>query len=258
MKNSSLDINNWSLLLAFALVLVSIFISRKEKLHLEKETLISVARAIIQLIIVGFVLKFVFNLNSVWVTLAMILVIIFNAALNGRKRSQGIENGFQISLTALLVSSAITIGLLLLTRVIKPEPYQLIPIAGMIVSNSMNATGLVFRSLHQMFTDQREQVFEKLALGADAKLASGNIIQESIRFGMQPTIDSVKTYGLVSLPGMMTGLIMAGVDPIYAIKYQIMVVFMLVSATSIASIIVSFMAYKKYFNSHLQLEIPTK
>ncbi|HJE15638.1 MAG TPA: ABC transporter permease, partial [Lapidilactobacillus dextrinicus] len=90
-------------------------------------------------------------------------------------------------------------------------------------------------------------------LGADKKLASLPILRASIKTAMQPTIDSAKTVGLVSLPGMMSGLIFAGVDPVRAIKYQIMVTFMLITTTSLGSIIAGYAAYKNYFNAQEQL-----
>lgn len=117
----------------------------------------------------------------------------------------------------------------------------------------MVAIGLCYRNLYTKFRDQRQQVLEKLALGAPVKLASLPILQESIKTAMQPTIDSAKTVGLVSLPGMMSGLIFAGVDPVHAIKYQIMVTFMLLSTTSLGAIIAGYKAYKNYFNHDLQL-----
>lgn len=149
-------------------------------------------------------------------------------------------------------------SILVLTGVLKFEPYQMIPVTGMVAGNSMTAVGLVYRSLNQQFRDQQGQVFERLALGGSPKLSASSIVHEAIRTGMQPTIDTVRTYGLVSLPGMMSGLIMAGVDPIHAIKYQIMVVFMLLSATGISSVFASFMAYRKFFNERWQLQLPVK
>lgn len=254
--NDQINISNGSLAIALVLVAISLGISYKQKLHLEKDTIISVARAVIQLIIVGFLLKFIFNLNNVLLTLAMMVFIVFNAALNGKKRAHGIPGAFGIAWWALFLSTTITMAILVLTGVLKAVPFQLIPVTGMIAGNSMNAVGLVYRSLNQMFKDQHEQVFERLALGATPTQAASHIAREAIRFGMQPTIDSVRTYGLVSLPGMMSGLIMAGVDPVYAIKYQIMVVFMLLSATGIASVYASYRAYKQFFDDNWQLQLP--
>ena len=251
-----INVSNWSLALAFLLVVISLGISYHQKLKLEKETIISVVRAIIQLIIVGYLLKFIFHLDNWFVTIVMQLFIVYNAARNGKKRSQGIPKAFWISWWGLLLSTTITMGILVLTGVLKFEPYQMIPVTGMVAGNSMTAIGLVYRSLNQQFRDQQGQIFERLSLGATPKLATGNIVRDAIKTGMQPTIDSVRTYGLVSLPGMMSGLIMAGVDPVHAIKYQIMVVFMLLSATGISATFASYLAYRRFFNERWQLKLP--
>jgi putative ABC transport system permease protein len=124
----------------------------------------------------------------------------------------------------------------------------------MIASNAMTAVGVGFRTMNSKFTDQRQQVLEKLALGANKKQASLPIIKESIKTAMSPSIDSAKTVGLVSLPGMMSGLMFAGIDPTTAIRYQIVVMFMLISTTGFATMISSYLAYKQYFNSFDQLK----
>ena len=250
---TTVDVNNWSLVFAFSLVLISLGISYWQKLKLEKETIIAVGRSIVQLIIVGYLLAYIFKLDNFLLTLAMQLFIVFNAARNGKRRGAGIAHAFGIAWSGLMLSTFLTMGVLVLTGVLKMEPFQLIPVTGMIAGNSMTAVGLVYRSLKKQFTDQQNQVFERLALGASPKLASGEIFREAIRTGMQPTIDSVKTYGLVSLPGMMSGLIMAGVSPIHAIKYQIMVVFMLLSATGISSVWSSYLAYRSFYTKDWQL-----
>ncbi|MDU3220917.1 MAG: iron export ABC transporter permease subunit FetB, partial [Streptococcus thermophilus] len=141
-----------------------------------------------------------------------------------------------------------------LSGAIKFVPSQMIPISGMIASNSMVAVGLAYRSLNSQFHDQRQGVLERLALGAGLLDASIAIVREAIRTGMSPTIDSAKTVGLVSLPGMMSGLIFAGVNPVRAIRYQIMVTFMLLSATSLGSVIACYLAYRNFYNEQKQLK----
>lgn len=251
----NLAVNDLSLLFAAMLVFVALLISYKEKLGFTKDIIISVFRAIIQLILVGYLLKYVFQVNSKLLTIVMAGVIIINAALNASKRSNHLKNGFLISLLAITCSTGGTIGVLVLSGAIQFTPSQIIPISGMIASNAMIAIGLCYRNMDSLFHDQRQAVLEKLALGADIKLASRDIVRASIRTGMAPTIDSAKTVGIVSLPGMMSGLIFAGVDPVHAIKYQIMVTFMLLSATSIGSVIATYLAYKSYYNTQKQLII---
>lgn len=130
----------------------------------------------------------------------------------------------------------------------------MIPIGGMIISNAMVALGLCYKQMTADFKTKREEVETKLALGADIRASSIDIIRDSIKTGMLPTIDSAKTLGIVSLPGMMTGLILAGASPLEAIKYQLMVTFMLLSTTAIASFIACSLAYRGFFNARMQVK----
>lgn len=249
---NQLAVNNLSLFFSFTLVMIAVFISQKEKLELSKDIFFSVIRAVLQLAIVGYVLKYLFQVNNVVLTASMSFFIVLNAAWNAHKRNPHFIKNYWETLLAITVSTYITMGILIVSGAIKFIPSQVIPISGMIASNSMVAIGLCYRNLASKFHDQRQQVLEKLALGATIKQASQPILRESIKVAMQPTIDSAKTVGLVSLPGMMSGLIFAGVDPVHAIKYQIMVTFMLLSTTSLGSIIAGYLGYKKYFNQQLQ------
>lgn len=246
-------VSNLSLMLVFGLVLVAIGISSKEKLGISKDILMAVIRTIIQLIVVGYILKYIFRVSNIFLSLLMIFIILFNASQQATKRNPNQTKHLWQSFFALLVSTSFTLGILILSGAIKFIPSQLIPITGMLASNAMAAMGLSYRTMYQLFHDKRQQVLEKLTLGATVKQASQSILRESIKTGMQPTIDSAKTVGLVSLPGMMSGLIFAGVDPVHAIKYQIMVMFMLLSATSMASVIASYFAHRTYFNNKAQL-----
>ncbi|MGK4058509.1 iron export ABC transporter permease subunit FetB [Loigolactobacillus coryniformis] len=249
----NLAVSNTTLIFAALLVFVALYIGYREKLGVDKDIIIGVVRAIIQLVVVGYLLKYVFRINNVWLTLILILIIIFNAAYNANKRAAGIRHALPISLLAILSSTGLTLAVLVFSGSIRFIPSQMIPISGMIASNSMVAIGLCYRNMNSSFRDRRQQVLERLALGADLRLVSIDIVRESIRTGMAPTIDSAKTVGIVSLPGMMSGLIFAGVDPVHAIKYQILVTFMLLSATSIGSVIACYLAYKQFYNEQKQL-----
>lgn len=249
----NLAVSNTTLIFAALLVFVALYIGYREKLGVDKDIIIGVVRAIIQLVVVGYLLKYVFRINNVWLTLILILIIIFNAAYNANKRAAGIRHALPISLLAILSSTGLTLAVLVFSGSIRFIPSQMIPISGMIASNSMVAIGLCYRNMNSSFRDRRQQVLERLALGADLRLASIDIVRESIRTGMAPTIDSAKTVGIVSLPGMMSGLIFAGVDPVHAIKYQILVTFMLLSATSIGSVLACYLAYKQFYNEQKQL-----
>lgn len=250
---ANLQANPTSAFFAFILVLIAVGVSYKEKLRLEKEIIWAVARMIVQLIIVGFILEFIFDVNNLWLTLGMAGVIIFNAAVNAAQRGKGLEHSFRNSLIALFTSSAITLATLILSGSLEVIPSQIIPITGMIVGGAMRAVGLAYSNLLQLYKDQEQAVLERLALGATPYQASKDILRITIKNGLQPTIDSIKTTGLVTLPGMMAGLMFAGVDPAKAIIYQIVVMFMMIAATAISTYIATYLAYRSFFNDRYQL-----
>lgn len=251
--SNQLTVSNWSLVLTAGLVLVSLYIGFKEQLGIDKDIIVSVIRAIIQLTIIGYVLKYIFKANNLFLTLVIVLFIIINAAYNAKQRSNGLPHAMSISLVAILFGSGIPIAVVILSGSLQFVPMQMVPVTGMMAGQSMVAIGLCYRNMNTYFKDRREQVMEKLSLGATPKLATKDIIRDSIKTGMQPTIDSAKTLGLVTLPGMMSGLIFAGVDPVRAIKYQIMITFMLLANTALSAVIACYFAYRNYFNSREQL-----
>ncbi|MFT8383890.1 MAG: iron export ABC transporter permease subunit FetB [Lacticaseibacillus paracasei] len=250
---NSLIVSPYALAFAVVLVLIALVINLREKIGLEKDMLIGVIRAVVQLAVVGYVLTYIIKVDRLWLTGLMVAIIIFNAALNANKRANGIPHAFAISLLAISTATLLTIALLVLTHSVRFTPSQIVPVSGMIASNSMVAIGLAYRSMNASFHDQRQGVLERLALGATLKQASNDIVRSAILTGMAPTIDSAKTVGIVSLPGMMSGLIFAGVDPTKAIMYQIMVTFMLLAATSIGSVIACYLAYPQFYTVDLQL-----
>lgn len=251
--NSQATINIWSLIISSSLVMISLLISYSQRLKLERETIVGVLRAIIQLTVIGYLLTYIFKLESPLFTTLLLISMTFNAAYNAAKRGHGIENSLLIFFLSIATGTTITLSTLIFSGAIKYEPHQIIPVSGMIISNSMVALGLCYRQMTLDFKNKREEVETKLALGADILSSSATIIREAIKTGMLPTIDSTKTLGIVSLPGMMTGLILAGAPPMEAIKYQIMVTFMLLSTTSISSFMACYLSYKNFFNERKQL-----
>ncbi|MBV4416169.1 ABC transporter permease [Clostridium tyrobutyricum] len=251
--NRAADIGIYSILFSLILVLISLVFSYWQKLGLEKDILISMARAVVQLIIVGYILNYIFGLKNVFFTTFLLVFMILNASYNAAKRGGKIRNIFIISFLSITLGTLVTLIILIFSGIIKYEPYQIIPIGGMIISNSMISLGLSFKQIKLNFKDKRDEIETKLALGATIYQSCSNIVKDSIKVGMIPTIDSAKTLGVVALPGMMTGLILAGTSPVSAVKYQIIVTFMMLSATSITSFTAGYLSYKKFFNDRKQL-----
>lgn len=243
-----------SLILTSILITIPLFVSYKEKLQLEKDIIVSMIRAVVQLLIVGYLLDIIFGLQSPIYTGVLVLIMVFNAALNTKQKGAPIKHKCLISFISILVGAIITLVVLIVSGAIEFTANEVVPVSGMIISNSMIAIGLSYRNLSSSFKDKRAQVEVKLSLGAEIKEASHDIIRESIKVAIMPSIDSAKTLGIVALPGMMTGLILGGTSPLVAVKFQIMVTFMILSAASIATIIATYWSYRAFFNERKQLK----
>ncbi|MCF0156181.1 MAG: iron export ABC transporter permease subunit FetB [Veillonella sp.] len=248
------EISNTSLLMASSLVFITMLFSYRQELKLEKEILISAARATVQLIVMGYILDYLFGYSNPLFTVGILLVMLGNAAYNAAKRGKGVPRAIPISFLAIGIGAAIVLSILVFSGVLQFTPYQMIPVGGMVISGAMVAIGLCYKQLVANFVGRREEIEIKLALGATAHQASHEILRDVVKTGMQPTIDSAKTLGIVSLPGMMTGLILAGLSPIEAVKYQIMVTFMSLATTAMASFIASYLAYRGFYNERKQLK----
>jgi putative ABC transport system permease protein len=247
------EIGHWQLALSLFFVLLAGAASLVWHLGLGRSLLVGTLRTFAQLALMGYALVFIFRLESAALTLGVFGAMILAALqiVHGRVKER------QVSLLwpmfgAMLVSYAVVT--VVVTGVIvgaKPwwRPQYFIPIGGMIIGNSMNALAI---SLERLFADlrsQRDLVEMHLCLGADAREASQEIVRGAIRAGMIPSINAMMGVGIVFLPGMMTGQILSGVDPLTAIRYQIVVMVMLVGATALSTVAVVLLARRRCFGA---------
>ena len=246
-------LSNESLLMATVLIAMAVIVSYQQKMRLELEILHSALRAVVQLVVVGYVLHFIFGADHPLFTGGVLLVMLISAAVNGGKRGEGITHASWIAGVSIGIGAVITLAILLGANVLSFTPYQMIPVGGMVMSGAMVAVGLCFRQITTSFKSRQQEIQIKLALGATPMQACKAILRAALIFSLQPTIDSAKTLGIVSLPGMMTGLILAGMSPMEAIKYQIIVIFMSFSTISIAIAIAGYLSCRQFFNAKQQL-----
>ncbi len=246
-------LSNESLLMATVLIVIAVIVSYQQRMRLELEILHSALRAVVQLVVVGYVLHFIFGADHPMFTGGVLLVMLISAAVNGGKRGSGIQHASWIAGIGIGIGAIITLAILLSANVLSFTPYQMIPVGGMVMSGAMVAVGLCFRQITTSFKSRQQEVQIKLALGATPMQACKAILRSALIFSLQPTIDSAKTLGIVSLPGMMTGLILAGMSPMEAIKYQIIVIFMSFSTISIAIAIAGYLSCRQFFNTKEQL-----
>lgn len=246
--------NNTALGLTALLLVIPIIISYKEGLHIIKDLIVATLRAVVQLIILGFLLHYIFKINDKWLLVLCVFVIIVNASWNTISRSSPVmHHVFLISFVAIFVGTALPLAGTIATGAIQFTANEVIPIGGMLANNGLIAINLAYQNLDRAFVQDGTNIESKLSLAATPKLASKGAIRESIRLAIVPTIDSVKTYGLVSIPGMMTGLIIGGVPPLQAIKFQLLVVFIHTTATIMSALIATYLSYGQFFNARHQL-----
>lgn len=245
--------SNTALGLTALLLVIPIIISYKEGLHIIKDLIVATLRAVVQLIILGFLLHYIFKINDKWLLVLCVFVIIVNASWNTISRSSPVmHHVFLISFVAIFVGTALPLAGTIATGAIQFIANEVIPIGGMLANNGLIAINLAYQNLDRAFVQDGTNIESKLSLAATPKLASKGAIRESIRLAIVPTIDSVKTYGLVSIPGMMTGLIIGGVPPLQAIKFQLLVVFIHTTATIMSALIATYLSYGQFFNARHQ------
>lgn len=252
-----IDISYSQLLISVLFVAVAGFASIRLQLGLEHDIFWGTVRTFAQLFIIGYVLKYIFGINNAYLVLLVFTGMIFFAAytIKGRVKENGVPYFLPTFISMLMSYMLVTITVTSLVIQVEPwyKPQYFIPLGGMVVGNSMSAIAITLERIFSDIRKRRDEVELYLCLGADHREATSRTVREAIKAGMIPSINSMMAVGLVFLPGMMTGQILAGVDPITSIKYQIVVMLMLVASTAIGSIIVAYIARGLCFNKAEQV-----
>jgi len=230
----------WDLAIAASLLLFNAALSIWFRLGLEKRLIIASIRTIVQLTLIGVVLVWLFTHVSVWFTgLAVLVMVLFagrEAIARQDRRFIGWW-GFGIG-TSSMALAGIVVTVFALVQ-IQPDPWYdpryAIPLLGMMLGNAMNGVSLGLNNLTNNAARERISIETRLALGQSRDEAMRPIVREALRTAMLPIINSMAAAGIVNLPGMMTGQILAGVDPVEAVKYQILIMFMVAGGTALGA-----------------------
>ncbi|MEG0383175.1 MAG: iron export ABC transporter permease subunit FetB [Solibacillus sp.] len=241
-----------SLSLTLLFVLIPLALSKTLKLGLERDTMIATVRSVVQLLAVGYILNFVFASESVLYMLLMISLMIVAATLNARKKGKNIPGITWKLIVTLLSVEAVIMSVLLGLQIMPATANFIIPISGMMIGNSM-VLCILFLNRFQSEIAANEHTIELiLSLGGTPKQAIHQQLMDSIKASMIPTIESQKTIGLVQLPGIMSGQIIGGANPIEAVQFQILIIFALLTCATLSSIILGFLVYPTLFNERMQ------
>lgn len=242
-----------SIILMFIFIIIPIVLSKSFNLGLEKDTTVAAIRSFVQLLIVGYILQFIFDQDSYIFIVLMVILIIGAATQNARKKGLEIPGITWKLLLAFISIEIITQGILIGFNITPATAQYIIPISGMIIGNSM-VLSILFLNRFMSEIKQNDNIIELiLCLGGTPKQAIHKQLITSIQSSVIPTIEQQKTIGLVQLPGMMSGQIIAGADPLEAVLFQILIVFMLLTAATMTSVILGFLSYPTLFNKKQQL-----
>lgn len=252
-------LNHWDLVIAAGLIIILAITSFMLQLKISRQLLIAASRNVVQLLLIGYILKFIFNSDNVLtiVVIALIMLLVAGFEINARQKYPLKRYiGFKIGTSALFLSS-FTMAMLTLVVIVSPTPWYspqyAIPLLGMLLGNTMNGVSLGMDKLNQSIYQQRLIIEQRLMLGQDYHEAIKEIRAESIRTGMIPIVNSMAIAGLVSLPGLMTGQILSGTPPVEAVKYQILIFFLIASGTGFGIMVAVWMISKRLFDERQRL-----
>lgn len=229
----------WGVALSLLLVAAAAAVILRERLALTRELVIATIRAAVQLIAVGYLLKLLFTHTGIPGSLGWVGGMVVVAGRVGARRGRGLPRAQALATGAVAIAVTATLGLLVGAGVVAAEPRVVIPIGGMVCNAAMNGASLTMLRLRDEVERSRAQVEARLALGLPGSAAFAPHVRSALRTALAPQIDSTSTVGLIALPGAMTGLIIAGLSPLYAIRYQIVVMYMVLGASSIAGVVVA-------------------
>ena len=245
------------LALAIGLMAIAIGLSAWEQLGLELNLSVATGRTILQLLVLGYVFDFIFAVNNIWVVVGILAIILTITAIITRNRiSQKILHVLPLVWVAIFVSTSLT---LLYTNflIIQPdrwyEPRYIIPLAGILLGNAINAAAVAGERLVTSINQFPTEIETHLSLGATMEQAIKPYRKEAIRAALMPTLNQMMLIGMVAIPSFTNGQLLAGVRPLEAVSYEILIIFMVAVTNLLTTIFVTKGLCRQFFNSAIQL-----
>lgn len=252
---TGLSVLSWTgVAISLTLVALAVAVAYLQRLHLTRDLIIAALRAGAQLVAVGAVLLAVFGHAGLPGAFGWVVLMVLIAGQVAGRRGAGLPRARWAATAGVATGSVLTLAALLSLGVLPTQPRVVVPVGGMIVSGAMQAAGITLRRLREDAHQARPAIEARLCLGLSAREAFLPHQLSALRTALLPAIDSTKVVGLISLPGAMTGLILAGVDPLTAIRYQIVVMYMLLAATALAALTTARLAEHHLFDHAHRLQ----
>ncbi|HCH26565.1 MULTISPECIES: ABC transporter permease [Psychrobacter] len=246
--------------LASSLILMVLMVSWRLRLHLTKTLLMAALRTVVQLSFIGLILAWVFAREQWYEVLSILTIMTLIAGSAAKNRVKRRYKGLFIDTLLAVSVSAVLVTAIAILVILEVQPWYtpqfVIPILGLILGNSLTAISLTSNQLINAFYEQQARIEMMLSLSATPFEAVHEQIRTAIINGMTPTLNSMLVVGVVSLPGMMTGQILAGADPTQAIRYQIVTMFLICVSSTLGCTISALLTYRRFFNKNQQFSLP--
>lgn len=243
----------WGVAASGLLVVLAAGVSWRFRLGLSREIMLVALRAGAQLVAVGVLLGAVFRLGGLAAAAAWLVIMVVIGGQVAGRRAAGLPAARVTATAAIAAGATATLGILLILGIVATDVTVVIPVGGMVISGAMVATGITLRRVRDQTEQARDQIEARLALGFAPTDAFAAHRVDAVRTALLPTLDSTKVVGLIALPGAMTGLILAGVEPLDAIRYQIVVMYMLLAAAALAAGVAARLAQQDLFDDQQRL-----
>lgn len=260
MSGNYYSIDIWGLLVALVMVAVAAGVSGLMRIGVGKTLLWSACRALLQLCAMGLIMGYVIRSNNIWLVFALIAVMLFAAVQITLSRAKGVPKGLTGPVLLSLVLTMLLMISLVAELIIRPQPWYapqlVVPLTGMLLGNTVSALAVGLSRFYESMRERRDEIDTMLALGATAWEAARPSIVSSIRLGLLPTTASLASSGIVTIPGMMAGQVIAGGDPLDAAKYQFVILGAIAALTLLADSLIMTMVYRTCFTKDDRLRLP--
>jgi putative ABC transport system permease protein len=254
--STSIHVSLGDVAASLALVALAAAISFWRKADLEQDIVVAAVRSFVQLTAIGYAIQLIFDADTIWLVLALLALMVLFGALTARRRAKKVPGAFWPLLIGLALAGAATLGLVVALGVVEATPRYLVPVGGMVIGNAMTASAVALNRLGDELSEARGKIEATLALGATAQEAAAPFVRRALRSGMITLVDSTKTTGLIFFPGTMVGMLLAGADPIDAVRLQMILLYTLLGSVAIAGLVATTLAYRNFFTPAQQLREP--
>jgi putative ABC transport system permease protein len=252
--SSDLGLEMMQALGAIALCLAVVLLCRQFAVHVGRETVISMARGLVQMIFVGIVFAVLLH-GYALLGVLILLAMVFAAAVTASRRAQGTKDALLLCFYAIAAGAGTVIAAMLATSTLKPDIAILVPVGSMIIANTMNACAQSIERFTADVTAHVGQVEAALALGAEPAVTVAPYVQSAVYASLLPRLDMLKSLGLVWIPGVMAGMMVSGASPMHAAIYQFIIVGMILAASGITGLLATLLIRTRAFSMAAQLTL---